>query len=112
MEILMAILIGATFTVSIYLFMSRRLFRVAIGTVILSHGVHLLLLTMAGLQRGSAPILTEGVENYTDPLPQALILTAIVINFGVSSIVLAVAYRTYKVHGTDDLEQLRGSSDE
>lgn len=112
MEILMSVVIGIVFTVSVYLLLSRSLIRVIFGTLILSHGVHLLLLTMSRLQRGAPPLLNIDAEAYTDPLPQALILTAIVISFGVTSFLLVMAYRTYKVHQTDDLDQLRGSADE
>lgn len=112
MEILMSVMIGIVFTVSIYLFLSKSLLRVIFGTLLLSHGVHLLLMTMSELQRGAAPILSLGAESYTDPLPQALVLTAIVISFGVTSLLLVLAYRTYKVYKTDDLDKLRGSADE
>jgi len=112
MEILMSVVIGIVFSVSVYLLLSRSLLRVVLATVVLSHGVHLLLLTMSGLQRGAPPLLNLGAEAYTDPLPQALVLTAIVISFGVTSLLLVMAYRTYKVHKTDDLDQLRGSADE
>lgn len=112
MEILMAIIIGIIFTVSIYLLLSRSLIRVILGTLLSSHGVHLLLITMSGLQRGAPPLLSLEAESYTDPLPQALVLTSIVISFGVTSFLLVLAYRTYKQHKTDDLEKLRGSADE
>jgi multicomponent Na+:H+ antiporter subunit C len=112
MEILMSIMIGIVFTVSIYLFLSRSLLRVIFGSLLLSHGVHLLLMTMSGLQRGASPLLNFEAPSYTDPLPQALVLTAIVISFGVTSLLLVLAYRTYKVYKTDDLEKLRGSADE
>jgi multicomponent Na+:H+ antiporter subunit C len=112
MELLMSVVVGIVFTVSVYLMLSRNIIRVILGTLTLSHGVHLLLITMAGLQRGGPPLLNMGGENYTDPLPQALVLTAIVIAFGVTSMLLVMAYRTYKEHKTEDLEQLRGSADE
>lgn len=114
MEILMSVVIGIVFAVSIYLFMSKSLLRVVLATVILSHGVHLLVLTMSELQRGDAPLLNMGSEAFTDPLPQALVLTAIVISFGVTSLLLVMAYRTYKAHQIDDLDQdeLRGAADE
>ncbi|GGP12534.1 Na(+)/H(+) antiporter subunit C [Oceanobacillus neutriphilus] len=112
MELLMSIVIGIIFSVTIYLFMSKNLLRVVAATLLLSHGVHLLLITMSGLQRGAAPILSFDADAYTDPLPQALVLTAIVISFGVTAILLVMSYRTYKVHKTDDLEELRGSADE
>ncbi|MFA1820486.1 Na(+)/H(+) antiporter subunit C [Virgibacillus oceani] len=112
MEILISIIIGILFTVGTYMLLMRSLLRVVIGTMFLSHGAHLLLLTMAGLQRGGPPLLGFESEAYSDPLPQALVLTAIVISFGVTSFLLVLAYRTFKVHETDDLNELRGSKDE
>lgn len=112
MEIVMSIVIGIVFAVSVYLLLSRNLIRVILGTLTISHGVHLLLITMSELQRGAPPLLNYGEESLTDPLPQALVLTAIVIAFGVSSMLLVMAYRTYQEHKTEDLDQLRGSADE
>ncbi|WP_088102557.1 Na(+)/H(+) antiporter subunit C [Halalkalibacter urbisdiaboli] len=108
MEIIISIVVGILFTVGTYLILSKNMTRIIIGTGVLSHGVHLLLLTMGGLKKGAAPLLGQEAPFYTDPLPQALILTAIVISFGVTSFFLVLAYRTYKVHGTDDMEKLRG----
>lgn len=112
MEILMSVIIGVVFSVSIYLFLSRSIIRVIFGTLLISHGVHLLLITMSGLQRGGPPLLGLDATEYTDPLPQALVLTAIVISFGITAFLLVMAYRTYQEHKTDDLEELRGSADE
>ncbi|SDY50265.1 multicomponent Na+:H+ antiporter subunit C [Evansella caseinilytica] len=112
MEILMIITVGVLFSVSTYLILTKSLLRVILGIVLLSHGAHLLLLTMSGLKEGAPPLLGEGAESYADPLPQALILTAIVISFGVTAFLLVLAYRTYKEHKTDDLDQLRGNADE
>lgn len=112
MEILMIFTSGIIIAVATYLFLTRSLLRVVFGVVMLSHGVHLLILTLAGLQTGAPPLLTENAESYTDPLPQALILTAIVISFGMTAFLLVLAYRTYQDHGTDDLEELRGNADE
>ncbi len=112
MEILMFIVIGVMFTVGTYLLLSRSLLRVVMSLALLSHGSHLLLLTMAGLNRGGPPLLNQGQESLTDPVPQALILTAIVISFGITAFLLVLAYRTYKEHQTDDLEQLKGEPNE
>ncbi len=108
MEILMSFVIGILFTAATYLILSKSLLRIIIGTALLSHGAHLLLLTMAGLKRGAAPLLGEAGP-YSDPLPQALILTAIVISFGVTSFFLVLAYRSYQELGTDNLDKLRGN---
>ncbi len=112
MEILMILTIGVIFTVSTYLILTKSLLRVVIGVVLLGHGAHLLLLTLAGLNKGAPPLLGQEAAAYADPLPQALILTAIVISFGVTAFLLVIAYRTYKEHKTDDLDQLRGNADE
>jgi multicomponent Na+:H+ antiporter subunit C len=112
METLITILVGVLVTVAVYLLLSRNLIRVILGTAILSHAVHLLLMTMGGLKKGSVPFLGENAENYTDALPQALILTAIVISFAVTALLLVLAYRTYKETGSDDLSALRGIKDE
>jgi len=112
MEFIMAILIGAMFAVGTYLILSRSLLRIVLGTALLSHGVHLLLMTMAGLKTGAAPLLGEEAGAYTDPLPQALILTSIVISFGVTAFFFVLAYRAYQELRTDDMELLRGDDDE
>lgn len=108
MEILMSLLIGVIFMSATYLMLSKSLLRIIVGTGLLSHGVHLLVLTMGGLKRGAAPLLGQQAEAYTDPLPQALILTAIVISFGITALFLVVAYRSYQELGTDNMEHMRG----
>jgi len=112
METLITILVGVLVTVAVYLLLSRNLIRVILGTAILSHAVHLLLMTMGGLKKGGVPFIGENAGNYTDALPQALILTAIVISFAVTAFLLVLAYRTYKETGSDDLSALRGIDDE
>jgi multicomponent Na+:H+ antiporter subunit C len=109
MEILMAVLIGILFMSATYLMLSKSLLRIIIGTGLLSHGAHLLILTMGGLKRGAAPLLGEHAKDYVDPVPQALILTAIVIGFGVTSFFLVLAYRAYQELGTDNMDRLRGT---
>lgn len=109
MEIVMSVVVGILFMCATYLMLSKSLLRIIIGTGLLSHGAHLLLLTMGGLKTGAPPLLGEKAAVYTDPLPQALILTAIVISFGVTAFFLVLAYRTYQVMKTDDIEKLRGN---
>ncbi|MFC5713472.1 Na(+)/H(+) antiporter subunit C [Thalassorhabdus alkalitolerans] len=112
MEILMSITVGVLFMVGTYMILTKSILRVVLGIVLMSHGAHLLLLTMSGLKEGAPPLLGEEATYYSDPLPQALILTAIVISFGVTAFLLVLAYRTYKAHKTDDLDKLRGTADE
>jgi multicomponent Na+:H+ antiporter subunit C len=109
MEVLMAFVVGILFMSATYLMLSKSLLRIIIGTGLLSHGAHLLILTMGGLKRGAPPLLGEKAVFYVDPLPQALILTAIVISFGVTSFFLVLAYRAYQELGTDNMNQLRGT---
>lgn len=112
MEIFMSITAGVLFTTGVYMLLQKQFLRIIIGTALISHGAHLLILTMGKLKRGAPPILVDGVSTYTDPLPQALILTSIVISFGVTSYLLVLAYRTYKTNKTDNMEQLRGTENE
>ena len=109
MEILMSVVIGILFTIATYLVLSKSLLRIIVGTGLLSHAAHLLILTMGGLKQGAVPILSENAKSYVDPLPQALILTAIVISFGVTSFFLVLAYRSYQELGTDNMDELRGN---
>ncbi|MCX83303.1 Na(+)/H(+) antiporter subunit C [Listeria monocytogenes] len=109
MELLMSILIGLIFAAAVYLILSKSLLRIIIGTAVLSHGVNLLVLTMGGLKKGRVPILgTPGAGTYNDPLPQTLILTAIVISFGVTAFFLVLAYRAYQELDSESVSKTRG----
>ncbi|TKC14764.1 Na(+)/H(+) antiporter subunit C [Robertmurraya kyonggiensis] len=112
METLMCLLVGVLFSIGTYLILTKSLLRIILGTSIIGHGVNLLIITMGGLKKGGPPLL--GLKNltYTDSLPQALLLTAIVINFATTALFLVLSYRAYIVLGTDDTEQLRGKEDE
>lgn len=112
MEYIILILAGILFATAIYNILQKQLLRIIIGTVLLSHGAHLVILTMGKLKRGQPPILDDAVTTYTDPLPQALILTSIVISFGITSLLLVLAYRTAKENNTDNMEEMRGESNE
>lgn len=108
MEVLMAFVIGFLFMAAVYLILSKSILQIIIGTGLLSHGAHLLILTMGGLSSDSPPVIADGATNMADPLPQALILTAIVISFGVTAFFLVLAYRAYQELGTDNIDELRG----
>ncbi len=113
MELLLAITVGALYAAGFYMILRRSLVKVIIGLALLGHAAHLFLFTVGGLTRGSAPLLTGEtagrVESYADPLPQALILTAIVIGFGVQAFALVLFKRVYQTIGTDDLDQLKAT---
>lgn len=108
MELLTAVVVGILFASGTYMMLTKNMIRVVLGSSLLAYGTNLMLLSSGGLKRGAAPVLVEGVDAYTDPLPQALILTAIVINFAVTAFMFVLAYRTVQEHGTDNLAELRG----
>src|SRR5690625_760931 len=112
MEFIIAILAGVLFATGVYNLLQKQLLRIAIGTGLISHAAHLFILTMGKLKRGQPPIIQEGVTQYTDPPPHALILTSIVISFGVTAVVLVLAYRTDKENETDNMDLLRGTEHE
>ncbi len=107
----MSIVIGILFMAAVYLILSRSLLRIILGTGLLSHGAHLLILTMGGLGGSAPPVLVDGVTDLVDPLPQALILTAIVISFGVTAFMLVLFYRTYEEHKTDNMNLMKGNDE-
>jgi len=111
MEYLLAIIIGLMFACGVYSLLRRSLFKFIIGVVLISQAVNLLVFTSAGLTRGEAALIPNGQQtfsgSYADPLPQALVLTAIVIGFGLIAFCLALTHRAYKAVGSDDLEAFR-----
>jgi len=111
MEIVMAVTVGALFASAVYLLLRRSIVKLALGIALLSQAVNLLVFTAAGLAGKSAAFVPPGAEvlpeGSADPLPQALILTAIVISFGVLAFTLAMVHRADKVSGSDDLDELR-----
>ena len=112
MEFITIVLSGVLIGAATYLILSKSVLRIIIGISVLSHGIHLMLLTMGQLKRGNVPILEDSVTNYTDPLPQAMILTAIVISFALTAFSLVLALRNYKVLGSDDMETMKGAQNE
>jgi multicomponent Na+:H+ antiporter subunit C len=88
----------------VYLVLARSLSRVLIGLVMISNGVNLLLLVSSG-PAGKAPLSQlYDAEVMSDPLPQALVLTAIVITLGTTAFMLAMSHRAWQVHGHDDVQ--------
>lgn len=111
MEPLFALLVGALFAVSIYLFMSRHVIRVLMGAAILSNGVNLLIFTAGRVTREVPPIIPANADvlsaEAANPLPQALVLTAIVIAFSFFAFLLVLGYRTFQKLDTDNSDEMR-----
>ncbi|WP_417265139.1 Na+/H+ antiporter subunit C [Brumimicrobium sp.] len=115
MEILLAIMTGILYAAGIYLILRRSLVKLIIGIVILGNGVNLLIFLMGGLVKGRPPLIPEDASAlegiFADPVPQALILTAIVISFGLQSFAIVLIKRAYKVLKTDDIDTMNKTDD-
>lgn len=113
MTTLMAILIGCLYAAAIYMMLRRSMVKLLIGLILLSNAANLLIFTVAGLERGVPPLIEEGATTLTgvtaDPLAQALILTAIVIAFGVLAFAVVLLHRAYEVIKTDDMNEMKGT---
>ena len=107
MILVLALLVGALFAGGTYLLLQRTLTRIVLGLALMGHGANLLLL-LAGGRAGRAPLIGDEVDpanaGFADPLPQALALTAIVITFGISAFLLALAYRSWVLRAEDEVE--------
>jgi multicomponent Na+:H+ antiporter subunit C len=129
-ELLLAIVSGVLYATGLYLMLRRRLAQVIIGLALLSHGSNILIFTAAGLTRSSPPLIPEtgtavghlfrgavpfargatpfarGAVPFADPVPQSLILTAIVIGFGVLAFALVLAHRVHVSAATEDIDRI------
>jgi multicomponent Na+:H+ antiporter subunit C len=103
MTVVLAAASAGLFAIGTYLVLQRKLSRIIIGLGLLTHGANILLIS-AG-RRGDPPIIGDGdPAAFADPLPQALALTAIVITFGVTSLLLALAYRSWLLTEDDEVQ--------
>ncbi len=111
METVLAFVIGGLFAAGLYMMIRRSIVKLIIGLALISQAVNLLIFTVGRLTRGRPPIIppdaTRLVEPFADPVPQAFILTAIVIGFGVQAFALVLIKRAYETVGTDDLDDMR-----
>ncbi len=111
MTVVLAVVIGGLYAVAVYLMLRRNLAKVILGLALLTNAANLLIFTVGGLTRARPPLVPEGQSRptgvYADPLPQALILTAIVIGFGVLAFAMVLAYRAYQAVGSDDLDEMQ-----
>lgn len=106
MTLFVSLIIGALFAAGSYLLLQHDFIKVVGGTVLIAHSVNLFIM-MSGLSRGNEPIypLVPGAT-VSDPLVQAMVLTAIVISFGVSALLISLIYRVYVAHRSVDIEHL------
>lgn len=113
MDFVLAAVIGALFAFGLYAMMRRSIAKLILGLALLGHAANLLVFTASGVTRGAPPLIPEGAtalpEPHADPLPQALVLTAIVIAFGVQAFALVLLRRAHQTVGTDDMDDMRSS---
>ena len=103
MIVILAVTAGTLFALGTYLVLQRNLTRIIIGLGLMAHGANLLLLA-AGGRAGLPPLVGNDPANMSDPLPQAMVLTAIVISFGTTVFLLALAYRSWTLNRSDEVE--------
>jgi len=114
-ETVLAFVIGGLYAAALYTMLRRSIVRLAIGLVLIGQAANLLIFASANLTRGRPPIVPPGAASpsapFADPVPQALILTSIVLGFAILAFTLVLIKRAYQTVGTDDLAEMR-STDE
>jgi multicomponent Na+:H+ antiporter subunit C len=109
MELLLAIVAGVLYASGLYLMLRRRLAQLIIGLGLLSNGSNILILSAAGVTRAKPPLIVDPLlpaDQLADPVPQSLILTAIVIGFGVLAFALVLAHRVHQSGASDDIDMI------
>ncbi|MDN2566366.1 Na+/H+ antiporter subunit C [Aquibium sp. A9E412] len=111
METVLSVLVGLFFAAAIYLMLSKHIIRIMLGVVLFGNAVNLTLFTAGRVVSEVPPIIPEALpvppELTANPLPQALILTAIVIAFSIFAFLMVLTFRAYQELGTDDAEGMR-----
>jgi multicomponent Na+:H+ antiporter subunit C len=109
----LAFVIGGLYAVGLYLMLRRSIVKLLIGLAVLTNAANLLIFTAAGMTRGRPPLMPPGQTQlsppYADPLPQAMILTAIVIGFGVLAFAVVLVHRVVQVVHSDDLDSMKAT---
>ena len=112
METILAFVIGGLYAAGLFMMLRRSIVKLIIGISLLGHAANLLIFTIAGLTRARPPLISESPGSsigLADPLPQALILTAIVIGFAVQAFALVLIHRVVQTVGTDDVDNMKAT---
>jgi multicomponent K+:H+ antiporter subunit C len=104
MEFLLATALGVITSCGVFLLLRGRTFSVMLGLSLLAYAVNLFIFSMGRVLPGAPPVITANAAAYTDPLPQALVLTAIVIGFGMTAFFLGLAVRASRETGSDHVD--------
>ncbi|MER2999467.1 Na+/H+ antiporter subunit C [Pontibacter populi] len=113
MELLMPFIIGLLYATGLYLILHRHFFKLILGMMLFGLATNLFLFLVGRLSRGLAPIIPDdaqvATEPFADPVPQALLLTAIVIGFGIQAFSIVLIKRIYQAFGTNSLDDLNNT---
>ena len=113
METVLAFVIGGLYAAGLYMLMRRSIVKLVIGLALMSQAANLLIFTLGRLILGRPALIPSDAATlagpFADPVPQALILTAIVISFGVHAFTIILVKRAYQTVGTDDLDDMRNT---
>ncbi|NMG73280.1 Na+/H+ antiporter subunit C [Aromatoleum diolicum] len=106
MEFLVASAVGLLTAAGVFLLLRARTFPVVLGLTLLSYAINVFLFSMGRLAVNLPPVINDLNKGYTDPLPQALVLTAIVISFGMTAVIVVMALRAYLESGSDHVDAM------
>ncbi|MDA0244046.1 MAG: Na+/H+ antiporter subunit C [Chloroflexi bacterium] len=116
MQFLLALLIGILFGAGLFMILRRSIVKIILGLALLGQGANLLIFSMGGVESELPPLIDSAATtltgNFADPVPQALILTAIVIGFGAQAFAIVLVKRVYAVLNSDDLDLLNSTDQE
>jgi multicomponent Na+:H+ antiporter subunit C len=116
MELLLVLLIGVLYSAGVYLVLRRSMVRLLLGIMLLGNATNLLIFLFGNITKGKPPIIKADLkvfeDIYADPVPQALVLTAIVISFGLTSFAIVLLKRVYALINSDDLDDLNTPEEE
>lgn len=116
MELLLVFMIGVLYAAGVFLILRRSMVRLLLGIILLGNATNILIFLFGNITKGRPPIIAPNLkvfeDIYADPIPQALILTAIVISFGLTSFAIVLLKRVYALINSDDLDDLNTPEEE
>ena len=115
MELILVVIIAVLYGAGTYMMLRRSMVKLLIGIMLLGNGANILIFLLGRITKGKPPVIADGAyvftEMYADPVPQSLILTAIVISFGVQAFAIVLLKRVYALIDSDDLDDLNTPED-
>jgi multicomponent Na+:H+ antiporter subunit C len=116
MELILVLLIGVLYASGVYMILRRSMVKLLLGILLLGNATNILIFLLGNLNSGKPPVISPGLkvfnDIYADPIPQALVLTAIVISFGLTAFAIVLLKRVYVLVDSDDLDDLNTPEEE